>query len=62
MDLMQVSKDGFLAAIKEAMSEARVDERMKIANIVEDMIHEDLPGGYIVLLRQVRDKIISGGN
>ena len=62
MDLMQVSKEGFLAAIKEAMSEARVDERMKIANLVEDMIHEDLPGGYIVLLRQVRDKIISGGN
>jgi hypothetical protein len=62
MELMQVSKDGFLAAIKEAMSEARVDERMKIANLVEDMIHEDLPGGYIVFLRQVRDKIISGGN
>jgi len=62
MELMQVSKEGFLAAIKEAMSEARVDERMKIADIVEDMIHEDLPGGYIVLLRQVRDKIISGGN
>jgi len=62
MDLIQVSKEGFLAAIQEAMSEARVDERMKIASIVEDMIHEDLPGGYIVLLRQVRDKIISGGN
>lgn len=62
MELMQVSKDGFLAAIKEAMSEARADERMNIANLVEDMIHEDLPGGYIVLLRQVRDKIISGGN
>jgi hypothetical protein len=44
------------------MSEARADERMRIANLVEDMIHEDLPGGYIVLLRQVRDKIISGGN
>lgn len=62
MELMQVSKDGFLAAIQEAMVEARADERMTIANIVEDMIHEDLPGGYIVLLRQVRDKIISGGN
>lgn len=62
MELMQVSKDGFLAAIKEAMVEARADERMTIANLVEDMIHEDLPGGYIVLLRQVRDKIISGGN
>ena len=62
MELMQVSKSGFLAAIKEAMSEARADERMNIANLVEDMIHEDLPGGYIVLLRQVRDKIISGGN
>lgn len=62
MELMQVSKEGFLAAIQEAMSEARVDERMNIANLVEDMIHDDLPGGYIVLLRQVRDKIISGGN
>ena len=62
MELMQVSKEGFLAAIQEAMSEARVDERMSIANLVEDMIHDDLPGGYIVLLRQVRDKIISGGN
>ena len=62
MELMQVSKEGFLAAIQEAMVEARADERMTIANIVEDMIHEDLPGGYIVLLRQVRDKIISGGN
>ena len=62
MELLQVSKQGFLRAIEEAMSEARVDERMKIANLVEDMIHEDLPGGYIVLLRQVRDKIISGGN
>jgi hypothetical protein len=59
---MQVSKEGFLSAIQEAMSEARVDERMKIANLVEDMIHEDSPGGYIVFLRQVRDKIISGGN
>ncbi len=62
MELMQVSKEGFLAAIQEAMVEARADERMTIANLVEDMIHEDLPGGYIVLLRQVRDKIISGGN
>jgi hypothetical protein len=24
------------------MSEARADERMRIANLVEDMIHEDL--------------------
>lgn len=62
MELMQVSKQGFLRAIEEAMSEARADERMLAASIVEDMIHEDLPGGYIVLLRQVRDKIISGGN
>lgn len=62
MELMQVSKQGFLRAIEEAMSEARADERMLVASIVEDMIHEDLPGGYIVLLRQVRDKIISGGN
>jgi hypothetical protein len=62
MELMQVSKSGFLRAIEEGMSEARADERMRIANLVEDMIHEDLPGGYIVLLRQVRDKIISGGN
>jgi hypothetical protein len=62
MELMQVSKDGFLAAIKEAMSEARVNERLKIVLEIENMIHEDLPGGYIVLLRQVRDKIISGGN
>ena len=62
MELMQISKQGFLRAIEEAMSEARADERMLAASIVEDMIHEDLPGGYIVLLRQVRDKIISGGN
>ena len=62
MELMEVSKKGFLAAIKEAMAEARVDERMSIAKLVEDMIHENMPGGYIVLLRQVRDKIISGGN
>lgn len=61
MELMEVSKEGFLAAIQTAMSEARVDERLKIADLVEDMIHEDLPGGYIVLLRQVRDQIISGG-
>jgi hypothetical protein len=47
--------------MQEAMTTARVDERMKIANLVEDMIHDDLPGGYIVLLRQVRDKIIAGG-
>jgi hypothetical protein len=62
MELMEVSKEGFLSAIQTAMSEARVDERLKMADLVEDMIHEDLPGGYIVLLRQVRDKIISGGN
>jgi hypothetical protein len=62
MELMQVSKSGFLRAMEEAMLEARVDERRKIWHMVEDMIHEDLPGGYIVLLRQVRDKIISGGN
>jgi hypothetical protein len=61
MGLIEVSKEGFLLAMQEAMTTARVDERMKIANLVEDMIHDDLPGGYIVLLRQVRDKIIAGG-
>jgi len=61
MEVMEVSKEGFLLAMQEAMTTARVDERMKIANLVEDMIHDDLPGGYIVLLRQVRDKIIAGG-
>jgi hypothetical protein len=61
MGLIEVSKKGFLLAMQEAMTTARVDERMLIANLVEDMIHDDLPGGYIVLLRQVRDKIIAGG-
>jgi len=61
MGLIEVSKQGFLLAMQEAMTTARVDERMKIANLVEDMIHDDLPGGYIVLLRQVRDNIIAGG-
>lgn len=61
MGLIEVSKEGFLLAMQEAMTTARVDERMKIANLVEDMIHDDLPGGYIVLLRQVRDNIIAGG-
>jgi hypothetical protein len=61
MELIEVSKEGFLLAMQEAMTTARVDERMKIANLVEDMIHHDLPGGYIVLLREVRDKIIAGG-
>ena len=60
MELMEVSKEGFLAAIQTAMTEARVNERLKIVNLVEDMIHDDLPGGYIVLLRQVRDNIIAG--
>ena len=61
MEVMEVSKEGFLAAIQTAMTEARVDERLKIVNLVEDMIHDDLPGGYILLLRQVRDNIIAGG-
>jgi hypothetical protein len=61
MELIEVSRQGFLLAMQEAMTTARVDERMLIANLVEDMIHDDLPGGYIVLLRQVRDKIIAGG-
>lgn len=58
MSVIEVSTDGFALALKTAMVEAREDERNAIAREVESMIHEGLPGGYIVLLRKVRDKIL----
>lgn len=61
METIEVTKDGFLAAIKEAMFEARVDERVKISREVEAMITENMPGGIIVALRKIRDEILANG-
>lgn len=58
MSVIEVSTEGFALALKTAMVEAREDERKVIAKEIEGMIREDLPGGYIVLLRRVRDEIL----
>jgi len=58
---IEVSVNDFLDTLTAAMVEARKDERRKCASQVEQMIHEDLPGAYIVLLRKVRDELLLDG-
>ena len=58
METIEVSTQGFASAIRVAMEEARVDERRRIAQEVEDMITESMPGGLIIQLRVVRDRIL----
>lgn len=58
METIEVSTSGFALALSTAMKEARINERMLIAKEVQNMIHDELPGGYIVLLRKVRDEIL----
>ncbi len=57
---ISVSAESLLSALRHAMQTGASEERHKIAAEVEAMIHEDMPGGYIVLLRRVRDEILIG--
>lgn len=57
--MIKVSAEGFALALRTAMQEARLDEREQIARQVEGLIHDDMPGAYIVVLRQVRDEILN---
>jgi len=59
-NLIEISAESLLNALREAMNTGAEEERHKIAAEVESLIHEEMPGGYIVLLRQVRDHILIG--
>lgn len=58
---IEITPESLLEAIRHAMSVGRDEERRKIADEVERMIHEEMPGAYIVMLRRVRDHILIGG-
>lgn len=58
---IEVSVADFLDTLTAAMVEARKDERRKCAAEVEALIHEEMPGAYIVLLRRVRDELLLDG-
>lgn len=60
-NMIEISPESLLEAIRHSMSVGRDEERRKIADEVEKMIHEDMPGAYIVMLRRVRDHILIGG-
>lgn len=62
METIEVSVDGFASALKQAMAEARTNERLVMAREIQDMVHENMPGPYINLLREVVKNILEKTN